>query len=199
MEAAAKLIEAIAAVLWPLMTAVVLFTLRHRILALVESGAEFAFEFMGTKVAITPAQNQRSPDQDLMPTNDENCLYVPESGPIPADYVFLNHTSFLRESKQQEFKEKTGVDRPHYDIRVIVDSYYRGALDRVSRVEYFLHQAYPQPIQVRTNPSDRFMLKELANGEYVLVAKVFLRGRMSPLILQRYITLWKDGPRLLEA
>jgi hypothetical protein len=38
------------------------------------------------------------------------------------------------------------------------------------------------------------MLKELANGEYVLVAKVFLRDRKSPLILQRYITLWKEGP-----
>jgi transcription initiation factor IIF auxiliary subunit len=77
---------------------------------------------------------------------------------------------------------------------VIVDSYYRGALARVSRVEYILHQAYPEPIQVRSNARNRFMLKELANGEYVLVAKVFLRDRKSPLILQRYITLWKEGP-----
>lgn len=194
MQPVAELIEAIAAVLWPSMAAIVLFSLRHQIRSLVESGAEFAFEFMGTKVAITPAKADRIPDHDLKPIDDENPLCISESDPIPVDYLYLNHTSFLRESMQQEFKARTGVNRPHYDIRVIVDSYYRGALARVSRVEYILHHAYPEPIQVRSNAGNRFMLKELANGEYVLVAKVFLRDRKSPLILQRYITLWKEGP-----
>lgn len=196
MEAAAKFIEAVAAVLWPLLAALVLFALRHRIFRLMESGAELAVEFMGTKVAITPAKAVRSPGAESSPTNDENTLYIAQTDPIPVDYVFLNHTSFLREAMQQQFKEKTGVDRPHYDIRVIVDSYYQGALERISHVEYILHQAYPEPIQVRSQSRDHFLLKELANGEFVLVAKIFLCDQKQPLILQRYITLWKDGPRL---
>ncbi|HRD81201.1 MAG TPA: hypothetical protein PK198_26985 [Saprospiraceae bacterium] len=40
------------------------------------------------------------------------------------------------------------------------------------------------------------MLKELANGEYVALAKVFLKDAKEPLVLQRYISLWESGPRL---
>ncbi len=78
----------------------------------------------------------------------------------------------------------------------MVDSYYRGALDSIERVEYYLHEAYPEPIQIRTHKKDKFLLKEIANGEYVMLAKVFLRGRKQPIVLQRYITLWKSGPRI---
>jgi transcription initiation factor IIF auxiliary subunit len=69
-------------------------------------------------------------------------------------------------------------------------------LDRIDRVEYVLHEAYPNPIQVRTRRDDRFLLKEVANGEYVLLARVFISGRSQPLVLQRFITLWKEGPRI---
>ena len=116
----------------------------------------------------------------------------------PFDYVFLNHTSFLRPEKQQEFQAITkvyGVD--HYDIRVILDSYCRGALEKVERVKYFLHEAYAQygsAVRERNNPDDKFLLKEIANGEYVLIAEVYLKGEKKPITLQRYITLWKSGP-----
>jgi len=116
---------------------------------------------------------------------------------LPFDYYFLNHTSFLRKEKQEEFRKRTGINRDHYDIQIIVDSYYQDALDRIEYVEYILHRAYPEPIQYRRNPEDKFMLKELANGEYVLMAKVFLKDRKDPVLLQRYITLWDSGPKLL--
>jgi|APTNR8051073442_1049403.scaffolds.fasta_scaffold12961_4 hypothetical protein len=115
---------------------------------------------------------------------------------LPADYIYLNHTSFLREDMQEEFRRRTGVGLPHYDIRVVVDSYYRGALDEIERVEYILHEEYPNPVQVRTHRSDKFLLKEVANGEYVLLAKVSFRNRKEPLVLQRFITLWESGPHL---
>jgi len=71
-------------------------------------------------------------------------------------------------------------------------------LDRIERVEYILHEAYPEPIRVRTQQHrrDYFLLKELANGEYLLRAKVFIGGLNDPVELQRYITLWRSGPEL---
>lgn len=117
---------------------------------------------------------------------------------MPPDYYFLNHTSFLRSHKQDEFRKKTGVPLVHYDIRVIVDSYYEGALDKIQSVRYILDKAYPNPIQIRTHKdkSNKFLLKELANGEYVLMAEIYVQGRKEPIHLQRHITLWKSGPEL---
>ena len=118
----------------------------------------------------------------------------------PPDLYFINHASFLRPDKQQEFQARTGVmNVEHYDIRVILDSFYPGALERVEHVTYYLHKAYGQygsPIRIRANPGDKFLLKELANGEYVLVAEVKVRGEETPIILNRYITLWDSGPRI---
>lgn len=116
---------------------------------------------------------------------------------LPADYLYVNHTSFFRPGIQAEMQAKTGHRRlKHYDIQVIVDSYYEGALDRVDRVEYILHEEYDEPLRMRRDKNDRFLLKEIANGEYVLLARVYLKNIPAPLLLQRYITLWDSGPRL---
>lgn len=116
---------------------------------------------------------------------------------FPADYLYLNHTSFLRPEKQKEFQAITHVyDLPHYDIRVKVDTYYRSAMERIKYVVYYLHESYANPIQTRSNAIDNFELKELAYGEYVLTAEVFLKDARKPLILERYITLWETGPKI---
>lgn len=117
---------------------------------------------------------------------------------LPPDYYFLNHSSFLRVHKQAEFRKRTGVPFAHYDIRVIVDSYYEGALEKVEKVTYILDEAYPEQIRTITNSesSNKFLLKELANGEYVLMADIYVKGRKEPIHLQRHITLWKSGPKL---
>lgn len=134
--------------------------------------------------------------QPTKPPGESERPPVAENEALPPDYLYLNHTSFLRPEYQNQFQEATGVQRPHYDIRVVLSSYYHGALDRVERVEYILHASYPQPIQVRTRKNDKFMLKEIANGEYVLFAKVSLKGYKDSIVLQRYITLWREGPRI---
>ena len=117
---------------------------------------------------------------------------------LPADYIYINHTSFLRPEKQEDFQLTTKIQGlPHYDIRVIVDSYYQEALERIKYVTYFLHQSYPEPIQTRANKYNHFCLKEVANGEYVLTAQIFLKDLKKPIILQRYITLWSSGPKII--
>lgn len=122
----------------------------------------------------------------------------PAAGDLPLDYYFLNHSSFLRRDKQKEFQEITGIPIDHYDIRVVVDSFWEGALDRVRKVVYFLDPTYPQHVYIRTSKDrgEKFLLKELANGEYVLKADVYIRGRREPIRLHRYLTLWKSGPEL---
>ncbi|HEX7445555.1 MAG TPA: hypothetical protein VF300_04115, partial [Methanothrix sp.] len=85
-------------------------------------------------------------------TQDVKMVPEDKEGEMPLDYFFLNHTSFLRTKKQAEFRKITGVDLDHYDIRVIVDSYYREALERILCVEYILHRAYgKRSIQVRSD------------------------------------------------
>jgi hypothetical protein len=197
MKDIAALITAIGTVLWPLLFAGLIYVFRKRIGALLESGAEVAFEFMGGKLSVKPTERLRAPSSQTGLSSPEVELDpIDPKGKLPADYLYLNHTSFLREERQAEFQKRTGVPLPHYDIRVILDSYYRGALDRVERVEYILHKAYPDPIQIKVIREEKFLLKELANGEYVLQAKVFLVGEKHPIILQRYISLWKEGPRI---
>jgi len=111
---------------------------------------------------------------------------------------FLNHTSFLRPEKQQEFRGRSGLDIDHYDIRVIVDAIDPRLLDRIERVEYLLDPTYPEPIRVRSKRDrlEKFLLKELAYGESLLHAKVFLEGRSDPVLLHRYLTLWDSGPEI---
>lgn len=148
----------------------------------------------GIKMEVSPSKKDLS-------TSDTKKLELTgkEKGTvIPADYIYINHTSFLRKDKQEEFQARTHVyDYPHYDIRVIIDSYYKGAIDRIAYVVYYLHEAYPNPIQTRYDKKDHFCLKEVANGEYVLIAKVFLKDLDTPIILERYITLWETGPQII--
>lgn len=120
---------------------------------------------------------------------------------LPNDYLFVNHTSFYlddgrHKAEQAAIRKKTHVDRKHYHIHVNVDSYYSGALDRVDHVEYILHQAYSNPERSVSNRHDRFLLKEMANGEFVLLAKAYMKDRSEPILLHRYITLWDTGPKI---
>jgi hypothetical protein len=147
--------------------------------------ATFGADVAGAPTTGKPAFDSAS---DLPP--------LPPDAALPSDYLYLIHTSFLRPNKQAEFQARTRVPVPHYDIRVKLDSYYAGALDRVRTVEYLLHKSFPHPVQSRYDRADGFLLKELANGEFVLTAKVYLRDRHEPLVLQRYITLWPEGPRI---
>ena len=188
-----ELLGAVAQLLWPVIFGMIVFVLFPQIRKLAEKGSEIAFEGKGFKLEIKPSKVLRAFDSDEKPPKLPDVSF---QNSLPGDYYFINHTSFLRPEKQEEFQSRTGVKWPHYDIRVIVDSYYEGALERIDRVEYILNETYPNPIQVRTRKEDKFLLKELANGEYVLLAKAYMKENRQPIILQRYITLWKEGPKI---
>ena len=198
LKSIAGLISSVAQIAWPVIAIVVIYLFRQQIQALLGRGSGIALELFGTKIIVKPptvALREPHDPGDVRPSSDKLSPVTP-GDPMPADYLFMNHTSFLRLEKQQEFRDRTHVNSPHYDIMVIVDSYYEKALDSVEYVEYILHEAYPEPRQIRSNRGQKFLLKELANGEYVLLAKVFLKDRNTPLILQRFLTLWSSGPRL---
>jgi len=199
-QAWAAILNALA---WPAAVLIVAMIIRSLVLPAISEGGCVAVKMQGVEFTVTPAQGKRTPGGSA----EEEVAQLTKNGLVnagisknvlPFDYFFLNHTSFLRREKQEEFRKFTGVNMDHYDIRVIVDSYYQGALERIDCVEYILHHAYPQPIQYRRNPEDKFLLKELANGEYVLMARVFLKDRKEPILLQRYITLWETGPVLIR-
>jgi hypothetical protein len=189
------------ALAWPVTILIIVIILRGLVWPAVSKGGGFCFRVKDVEISVAPSQISIPPststEDSSQLTKDVQTLPGVKEEILPFDYYFLNHTSFLRKNKQEEFRKLTGVNRDHYDIRVIVDSYYQGALGRIEYVEYILHRAYPEPIQYRRNPEDKFMLKELANGQYVLMAKVFLKDQKVPMLLQRYITLWESGPRLL--
>jgi hypothetical protein len=190
-------LSGVADILWPLIFVGLLWSARPQLKLILASGADVAFEFMGNKISVTtPKRSTQIKEPGVTGEGSPDIDLDPQSNIIPADYVFLNHTSFLRPELQAEFQAKTGVICSHYDIRVIADSYYKGALDRVEKVEYLLDESYPESIQVRTRKSDKFLLKEIANGESLIIAKVYLRDRKNPLILQRFVTLWESGPRI---
>ena len=111
---------------------------------------------------------------------------------------YLNHTSFLRKAMQAEFQRRTRVPLDHYDIRVVIDSYNPLNLEKIEKVEYILDKSYPNSKVVLGSERwrEKFLLKELANGEYLLCARVWLKGKEQPILLSRYITLWHSGPEL---
>lgn len=121
-----------------------------------------------------------------------------EEGQIPPDYLFLNHTSFLREAEQGRLRETTGYPGNIYDIRVILDSFDPLAMSKVDYVRYELGEAWgDRNIQVVTTSENHFLLKDLAYGPPLVVADVFLKGQPQPAVrLYRFLTLWTSGPRL---
>lgn len=114
-------------------------------------------------------------------------------------FFVLKTTSFFRENNQEEVRKMTGINKKLYDIQAIVDNNDEAKLMNVDRVEYYLHSSYPKDRQIRSfsNYRDKFLLRELAWGEFMLFAKVFEKGKEKPTELQEHITLQEKGPRLI--
>lgn len=121
--------------------------------------------------------------------------YEDPSQPLPFDYLFLNHISYYRPHKQAEKQFQpaalnAGYAVPVFDFNIWLQSYYPGALELVDRVEYYLGEVWPNPIQSRFSSRDRFQLHELTWGEILVLAKVYFRSsERQPLVLNRWISI----------
>jgi transcription initiation factor IIF auxiliary subunit len=69
------------------------------------------------------------------------------------------------------------ANRQFYKWRVFVDE-PRDTLTQIDSVEYTLHPTFPEPHQVRTDPSDNFALDASGWGEFnILVTVRYKDGR----------------------
>lgn len=113
--------------------------------------------------------------------------------------LILRTTSWFMKERQEEYSQKYPEMSGYkiYNIKACIDSDVPGVLERVDRVEYHLHPSYGEKqIQTKSDYKDKFLLKELTEGRYNLIAKVFLKGKEEPIELQQYLELQKDGPHI---
>ena len=87
--------------------------------------------------------------------------------------------------------------RTYYQFEVIIIA-PDDVMRRITSVTYELEKAWPPDLRIRTvtDRSSRFKLKDLANGTSIVQARVDLRGQDRPVLLNRFIDLRVDGPRL---
>jgi hypothetical protein len=122
-----------------------------------------------------------------VPTNLPN---IEKDSPITKDFFALIHSSWRYAKKDVEFGKKM------YGIQVILQAQPE-VLDKVEYVKYYLHDLYPNPIQVKQDRKKNFELKELAWGEFILKAEIKLKNKSDLISIERYINLTETGSRLL--
>ena len=69
-----------------------------------------------------------------------------------------------------KFAESQG-NRNYYHWRLFVDE-PQEKLKGIRSVEYVLHPTFPEPVQVRDNPGDRFALQSAGWGEFNVAIRV---------------------------
>lgn len=177
---AGLLVSLITGLAWPLaiLVAVVVFwpqlqPLLAALLKRVHHGAGFRFGPISVDAAA-----------ELVPS-------PPPSGEVTLANIALLHTSFLSEKGTTTFSD----GRPYYQFEVVVIA-PDDVMSRIISVTYELEKAWPDPVQEVTDRASRFKLKQLANGTSIVLARIHLRGQTEPLLLNRFIDLRPDGPRI---
>jgi transcription initiation factor IIF auxiliary subunit len=69
-------------------------------------------------------------------------------------------------------EEMQGSDETPYFRWVVFVDEEQGTLDRIKEVEYTLHPTFPRPVQVRSDPRDKFALRTAGWGEFNVLARV---------------------------
>ncbi|MBB4805804.1 hypothetical protein HNP38_001076 [Chryseobacterium defluvii] len=110
---------------------------------------------------------------------------------ITENHLGIVHTSWRYPVKDKEFNKKMFV------IQIIIQGNEK-VLDEIEFVEYKLHYSYPNPIQRSFDRNSKFQLKELAWGEFNLIASVKIKNQNDLIKLKRYINLTETGQNLFE-
>jgi prokaryotic YEATS domain len=182
---AAELVDFVTGMIWPsaILLGVVLFwpevrDLMAEVRVRVQRGGSFGLGPL--TLGELPAEAAKIPS----PATGES---------VRLDNIALLHTSFVRPDKTRGFND----GRLYYQFEVIVMAPDE-VMDRIASVTYHLSAAWPAALRERTttNRSDRFKMKDLANGTSIVTADVsFKDGATSSLQLNRFIDLRPDGPR----
>lgn len=113
--------------------------------------------------------------------------------PVSLANIALLHTSFFRPDKTREFSD--GLTYYQFEVIVMAPD---DVLERVESVRYELEDAWPEDLRVKTitDRASRFKMRDLANGTSIVIARVKLREQEQPVVLNRFIDLRPDGPRI---
>ncbi len=82
--------------------------------------------------------------------------------------------------------------RTYYNWRVYVDEPSQ-ILSQISEVQYLLHPTFPYPLQVRTNPNDRFALENSGWGQFTIQITIRFKDH-STANTSYYLDLTKRWP-----
>jgi hypothetical protein len=115
----------------------------------------------------------------------------PPTGEVTLANIALLHTSFL----SVEGTKRLSDGRTYYQFEVVVIA-PDDVMNRITSVTYELEKVWSDPVREVTDRASRFKLKELANGTTIVLARIHLRGQTEPLLLNRFIDLQPDGPRI---
>jgi hypothetical protein len=110
--------------------------------------------------------------QPLMPTQK-----IGLTNPLPS---ILVKSAFAVESKihfnNYAKVERTLNNRTYYKWRVFVDEPV-AVLNKIAEVQYLLHPTFPEPLQVRTSPEDKFAVEATGWGGFYIQITIQYKDR----------------------
>jgi hypothetical protein len=110
---------------------------------------------------------------------------------VNENHIALVHSSWRYAKKDEEFGKKM------YVIQVVVFA-NDDVMEKIEKVRYILHPTYKINVHECTNRAERFEMKELAWGDFILRAEIQIKGQTEKLKLTRYINLAETGSNLLQ-
>lgn len=93
--------------------------------------------------------------------------------PILANKVFAQ-----QEIRFNNYAQKIGTwnGRTYYKWRVFVNESVQ-VLNTIAEVQYLLHPTFPEPLQVRTNPNDKFAVEATGWGQFLIQISIKYRNQ----------------------
>jgi hypothetical protein len=112
---------------------------------------------------------------------------------ITLENIALLHTSFYSENGTQRMND--GLRYYQFEVIAVAPD---EVMNRISSVTYYLEESWPKDNRKQTviDRGSRFKMKELANGTSIVWADVTFHNSDKRLMLNRFIDLRPDGPRI---
>ncbi|MFE0025883.1 pYEATS domain-containing protein [Amycolatopsis sp. NPDC059021] len=177
--------------IWPIFIALLVFAFRSAIRTLLKSVNERVAK--GDHLEVGPGGVKLRAESPAAPSGEE-----PQPGAQPAldgeepvkSQPHIDVEPLSRFHLVHTAHRDTSLDRGDYRyfrIRVFLEGEEDSDLDRVTKVVYYLHPTFYDPIRTVTDRATKFELTTAAWGMFALRADVHLDGQPTPLHLERYL------------